>query len=49
MISDRGTTFTSDKFKTFADDESVQHVLVAVGTPRANGQIERDLTALALL
>lgn len=41
IVSDRGTTFTSDKFREFMDSESTQHILVAVGTPRANGQIER--------
>lgn len=37
----RGMTFTLDKFEKFTDNESIQHVLVAVGTPRANSQIER--------
>ncbi|XP_018377468.1 PREDICTED: LOW QUALITY PROTEIN: uncharacterized protein K02A2.6-like [Trachymyrmex cornetzi] len=41
LISDRGTCFTSDAFKEFIKNESIVHVLVAVGTPRANGQVER--------
>lgn len=41
VISDRGTSFTSKAFRDFLEDMSVAHVLVAVGTPRANGQIER--------
>ncbi|XP_018370142.1 PREDICTED: uncharacterized protein K02A2.6-like [Trachymyrmex cornetzi] len=41
LVSDRGTCFTSDAFKTFVKNESIVHVLVAVGTPRANGQVER--------
>jgi len=41
IVSDRGTAFTSDRFKEFITNESIQHILVAVGTPRANGQVER--------
>lgn len=41
LISDRGSSFTSDEFKNFMEEESIKHVLIAVGTPRANGQIER--------
>jgi len=37
IISDRGTSFTSAAFKQFLEDESVNVVLVAAGTPRANG------------
>lgn len=40
LISDRGSAFTSDEFKNFLKEESVEHILM-VGTPRANGQIER--------
>lgn len=40
IISDRGTSFTSAAFKHFLEDESVNLVLVAAGTPRANGQVE---------
>lgn len=41
IISDRGTAFTSDVFRDFVNNEMINHVLVAVGTPRANGQVER--------
>lgn len=41
LISDRGTSFTSNAFKGFMDQNFVQHVLIATHTPRANGQIER--------
>lgn len=40
LISDRGTAFTSNDFKTFLSRESVEQVLIATGTPRANGQVE---------
>ncbi|KOC58629.1 Pro-Pol polyprotein [Habropoda laboriosa] len=37
IISDRGTAFTSNRFKEYLEDEKIEHVLIAVGTPRANG------------
>ncbi|KAL4091735.1 hypothetical protein QTP88_026382 [Uroleucon formosanum] len=40
LISDRGTAFTSNDFKIFLASESIEHVLIATGTPRANGQVE---------
>lgn len=41
IISDRGTSFTSSSFKEFIKSIGSKHVLNAVATPRANGQIER--------
>lgn len=41
IISDRGTSFTSASFKKFVKDKGIKHVLNAVATPRANGQVER--------
>jgi transposase InsO family protein len=50
VISDRGTSFTSNKFKEFLSGLGVKHVLNAVSTPRANGQVERyNRTLLAAL
>lgn len=40
IISDRGSSFTSTVFKQFLENESVEQILVAAGTPRANGQVE---------
>lgn len=40
LVSDRGTAFTSNDFKTFLLSESVEQILIATGTPRANGQVE---------
>lgn len=40
IISDRGTCFTSQTFSEFVESESVKLILVASGTPRANGQVE---------
>lgn len=41
LISDRGTCFTSDAFKEYLKSETIEHVLVAVNTPRAKGEVER--------
>jgi len=41
LTSDRGTCFTSDTFREFKKNENIQHILIAVNTPRANGQVER--------
>lgn len=41
IISDRGTSFTSAAFKNYARSIGAKHILNAVATPRANGQIER--------
>lgn len=41
LISDRGTSFTSELFKRYMTEKGIKHVLNAVATPRANGQVER--------
>lgn len=41
LITDRGTSFTSKKFKTFTRSVGIKHILNSVATPRANGQVER--------
>lgn len=41
LVSDRGTCFTYIKFTSYLEELSVVHVLIAVGIPRANGQVER--------
>lgn len=41
IITDRGTSFTSDGFKKFLGERNIKQVLNAVSTPRANGQVER--------
>ncbi|GJQ79218.1 hypothetical protein Trydic_g5463 [Trypoxylus dichotomus] len=41
LISDRGSCFTSNLFKDFIDTKGKKHILIAAGTPRANGQMER--------
>ena len=41
IINDRGAAFISGKFKDFCSEYEIIPVLIAAGTPRANGQIER--------
>jgi transposase InsO family protein len=41
IISDRGSCFTSLAFKDFCVIHNIQHVLIAAGSPQANGQVER--------
>lgn len=41
IISDQGSSFTSNKFLKHCNDNQITHIKTAVATPRANGQIER--------
>lgn len=41
IVSDQGSAFTSKNFKLFCQQNNIKHVLNAVATPRANGQVER--------
>lgn len=41
IISDRGSGFTSKQFQSYLSSLGVKHILNAVATPRANGQVER--------
>lgn len=41
IVSDRGTAFTSHDFAEFMESKNVKHVLTAVASPWANGQVER--------
>lgn len=50
IISDRGTAFASKKFQDYLNSLGVKHIMNAVATPRANGQVERyNRTVLAAL
>lgn len=40
IISDRGTAFTSKNFEKFVTQHGIQHTLVSVRYPQANGQVE---------
>lgn len=41
IVSDRGTAFTSKRFKEFVIQYHIKHILNAVASPRSNGQVER--------
>lgn len=41
LISDRGTAFTSLEFQQFVKERKIEHRLVAVAAPWANGMVER--------
>lgn len=50
LISDRGTSFTSKTFQDYLNSLGIKHIMNAVATPRANGQVERyNRTVLAAL
>lgn len=41
IISDRGTSFTSEEFANFVDDHNITHIKIATASPQSNGQVER--------
>ncbi|GFY20843.1 hypothetical protein TNCV_1120771 [Trichonephila clavipes] len=41
LITDRGTTFTSDEFHTYCSEQKITLHHIITGLPRANGQVER--------
>lgn len=41
VITDRGTAFTSKQFDEYCKTQGIQHLLIATGVPRGNGQVER--------
>jgi len=41
IVSDRGTAFTSSEFKSFCNENNIQHISTATHSPKANGQVER--------
>lgn len=41
IISDRGAAFTGKEFKGYCEELGIKHVMNAVASPRANGQVER--------
>ncbi|GFX69658.1 transposon Tf2-9 polyprotein [Trichonephila clavipes] len=40
IIYDRGSAFTSKLFNDYCDEENIQHLQIATGVPRGNGQVE---------
>ncbi|GFW93567.1 pro-Pol polyprotein [Trichonephila clavipes] len=41
IISHRGSAFTSKLFNDYCDEENIQHLQIATGVPRGNGQVKR--------
>lgn len=41
IITDKGTAFTSNDFKTYCDTENIEHIVITTGVQRGNGQVER--------
>ncbi|GFS39271.1 transposon Tf2-6 polyprotein [Trichonephila inaurata madagascariensis] len=41
IITDRGSAFTSKDFNDYCAEEEIQHLQIATGVPRGNGQVER--------
>ncbi|KZC03821.1 Pro-Pol polyprotein [Dufourea novaeangliae] len=41
IVSDRGSCFTAQDFRDFLAERNIKHVLIATGSPQANGQVER--------
>ncbi|GFY78096.1 transposon Tf2-9 polyprotein [Trichonephila inaurata madagascariensis] len=41
IIPDRGSAFTSKLFNDYCTEENIQHLQIATGIPRGNGQVER--------
>ncbi|GFV88394.1 hypothetical protein TNCV_1242071 [Trichonephila clavipes] len=41
LITDRGTTFTSDEFHTYCSEQKITFHHITTDLPRANGQVER--------
>ncbi|GFX65258.1 hypothetical protein TNCV_4821491 [Trichonephila clavipes] len=41
IISDRGSAFISKLFNDYCDEENIQHLQIATGVSRGNGQVER--------
>ena len=41
IVSDRETSFTSQKFKVFLDNNNIKHTKIATLSPQSNGQGER--------
>ncbi|GBM35248.1 Pro-Pol polyprotein [Araneus ventricosus] len=50
IISDKGSAFNSKEFDNYCSSESIQHLSVTTGLPRANGQVEKlNSTVIAVI
>lgn len=46
VITDRGTNFSSNQIQSLFRELHIQHHLIATGTPRSNGQVERYVSTV---
>lgn len=46
IIADQGRCFASTEFKNFCESSNINLHLIATGSPRANGQVERVMSVL---
>ncbi|CAH0726167.1 unnamed protein product, partial [Brenthis ino] len=46
VITDRGTNFSSNQIRSLFRELEIDHHMVATGTPRGNGQVERYITTV---
>lgn len=46
VITDRGTNFSSNQIESLFRELHIEHHMVATGTPRGNGQVERYVTTV---
>ena len=46
LVSDNGSTFTSDEFEEFMTGNGIQHVTTAPNHPSSNGKVEMAVQTL---
>lgn len=46
VITDRGTNFSSQQLRSLLSELEIEHHMIATGTPRGNGQVERYVTTV---
>jgi len=49
IVSDRGSCFRSEIFREFCQTHEIKHIKNAVGSPSANGQVERYNRGLPIM
>jgi len=49
IVYDRGSCFRSEIFREFCQTHEIKHIKNAVGSPSANGQVERYNGGLAIM
>lgn len=47
VVTDRGTNFNSNQIRSLFRELQIEHHLIATGTPRSNGQVERYVSTIS--